>query len=134
MPLIRYEIGDRGIMAPEGTCPCGRGSQQLTVIRGRTVDCFLAADGSLIDGEYFTHLLYFRRWASRFQVIQRTDGRIEYWIVNSDSHPAEKDLADIIRQTRAVVGDRPVEFHFVPEIYPGPSGKHRYTISEMVRK
>ncbi len=69
MPLIRYRIGDRArVPAERSVCPCGRDTQMLASITGRTVDMFLGPDGAMVDGEYFTHLLYFRGWLRQFQV------------------------------------------------------------------
>jgi phenylacetate-CoA ligase len=114
MPLIRYEIGDRGTLASEATgCPCGRQGQILEEIAGRNVDIFKRKDGTLIDGEYFTHLLYFRPWV---------------W--KCDYEPEE--LADIIHKTRVIMGeDCQVDFEFVDDIPTSPSGKYRYILSEI---
>ncbi len=65
MPLIRYAIGDRGMLADPASSG-GNGRQILTKVSGRNVDAFRTAEGGLIDGEYFTHLLYFRPWLSKF--------------------------------------------------------------------
>jgi len=37
MPFIRYDIGDRGSLAP-GLCPCGRGLPLLRSLSGRSVE------------------------------------------------------------------------------------------------
>ena len=132
MPLLRYEIGDRASLIAEDVpeCPCGRGGQRIARLLGRTVDTFKAPDGSMINGEYFTHMLYFKRFVERFQVIQRSPSRITYRLVTTGRAP-QGDLDEIIEGTRAVLGEAcQVEFDFVEEIPPSPSGKYRYTISE----
>ncbi len=46
MPLIRYEVGDRGQLAPAGTaCPCGRGLPIMDALEGRLDDVVVTADG-----------------------------------------------------------------------------------------
>ncbi len=45
MPLIRYEIGDRGIMAPDSGCPCGRSLPILEALEGRLDDVVVTPDG-----------------------------------------------------------------------------------------
>ena len=70
MPLIRYRIGDRAIAGSGERCPCGRDTPMLAGVTGRSVDMFFGGDGRMVDGEYFTHLLYFRPWLRQFQVIQ----------------------------------------------------------------
>jgi phenylacetate-CoA ligase len=132
MPLLRYDIGDRASLVGEDAppCPCGRGGQRIARLLGRTVDTFKAPDGSMINGEYFTHMLYFKDFVERFQVIQHAPSRITYRLVTSGRAPQE-DLDEIIDGTRAVLGEAcEVEFDFVDEIAPSPSGKYRYTISE----
>lgn len=44
MPLIRYRIGDTGILA-EGNCPCGRDTPMLKSLTGRTNDFLVTSDG-----------------------------------------------------------------------------------------
>lgn len=132
MPLLRYEIGDRAATLPADAepCPCGRVGQRIARVLGRTVDTFRAADGTLVNGEYFTHLLYFRDFVERFQVVQRSTSRVVYRLITSRRAP-EEELAEIVNGTRAALGsDCEVEFEFVSEIAPSPSGKYRYTISE----
>src|SRR5689334_14221372 len=63
MPLVRYWIGDRGALAQTsriGQTDGEAGPQFLKHVFGRNVDAFRTRDQALIDGEYFTHLLYFR--------------------------------------------------------------------------
>lgn len=132
MPLIRYEIGDRAALvhSDRPACPCGRRGQRIARLLGRTVDTFKAPDGSLINGEYFTHMLYFKDFVEKFQVVQRSPSWIVYRLITSGPAPQE-DVDEIIDGTRAVMGPGcEVEFEFVDEIPPSPSGKYRYTISE----
>ena len=67
MPLIRYDIGDRGLFGLEDECPCGRKGQIIPKIMGRNVDTFIAQNGTLVDGEYFTHLLTIESGFSSFK-------------------------------------------------------------------
>ena len=132
MPLIRYEIGDRAsLLPPSGPpCPCGRGGQRIARLLGRTVDTFKTLDGTLVNGEYFTHMLYFKDFVEKFQVVQRSPSLIVYRLIVSRPVP-EADVTEIIEGTRSVMGPGcKVEFEFVDEIPPSPSGKFRYTISE----
>ena len=61
MPLIRYEIGDTGEMSAGG----------LSRVTGRITDHFRKKDGTVVHGEYFTHLFYFKDWIKKFQVVQK---------------------------------------------------------------
>jgi phenylacetate-CoA ligase len=132
MPLIRYAIGDRGTLSPREECLCDRRGQILERVSGRSVDAFRTQDGTLIDGEYFTHLLYFRDWVRKFQVVQTDHSRIVFRIVRSSSDCETYELDEIAEKTRAVMGSAcTVEFEFTADILAGASGKYRYTISEV---
>lgn len=127
MPLIRYDIGDRAIMLSEQ-----KGIQILEHVSGRTVDMFKNKQGELVDGEYFTHLVYFRDWVKEFQVVQTACDRVVYRVIKSAHEPQPGEIQDMIEKTQVVMGDEcSVEFEFVSEIVPGASGKFRYTISEI---
>ena len=132
MPLVRYAIGDRGILSPDETCICGRRGLKLKKISGRNVDAFRKADGTLVDGEYFTHLLYFRDWVKKFQVIQEDYQTIVFKIVGSAPNGKPEECKEIIQNTKKVMGDQcVVRFDFVDDIPLASSGKYRYTISKV---
>jgi phenylacetate-CoA ligase len=101
-------------------------------ISGRNVDAFKKADGTLIDGEYFTHLLYFRDWVNKFQVIQEDYHTVVYKIASTVPNGHSKDCEEIIQKTKKLMGENcRVRFEFVDNIPPASSGKYRYTISEV---
>jgi phenylacetate-coenzyme A ligase PaaK-like adenylate-forming protein len=129
MPLLRYEIGDRGVLADAPQC----GGQVLTRLLGRSVDSFKLHDGTCVDGEYFTHLLYFRDWVHKFQIIQQDYDAIVVKVQLADRmRPSSTELAEIAANARAVMGQTcRINFEFPPEIQHSPSGKFRFTISEV---
>lgn len=130
MPLLRYAIGDRGALMPE--TPGRTGIQVLKHISGRSVDLFRTRDQTLVDGEYFTHLLYYRPWISKFQVVQKSHEHIVFKVVRVNGEPARQEIEEIETGTRLLMGaDCRVDFDFVKDLPPHPSGKHRYTISEV---
>jgi phenylacetate-CoA ligase len=136
MPLVRYCIGDRGALLAEGGglagMPRPAGTQVLKHVFGRNVDVFRARDETLIDGEYFTHLLYFRPWVAKFQVVQKAREHVMYKVVRVNGEPARSELDEIAAKTRLAMGkDCRVDFEFVADLPPHPSGKYRYTISEV---
>jgi phenylacetate-CoA ligase len=132
MPLLRYAIGDRGRLSLRRTCACGRSGQILEHISGRNVDTFRTRTGTLIDGEYFTHLMYFRAWVEKFQVVQESATLIRYRVVKTGGQPGQGELDDIRDKTRAVMGSEcEVVFEFVDAIPEAASGKYRYTISNV---
>jgi phenylacetate-CoA ligase len=130
MPLLRYYIGDRGALLPEQHCPPG--VQALSHVSGRNVDTFRRSDQTLVDGEYFTHLLYFRPWVWKFQVVQKSHAHLLFKVVSTNGRPSKQELDDIAGRSRLAMGnDCRVDFEFCDELRALPSGKFRYTISEV---
>jgi phenylacetate-CoA ligase len=131
MPLIRYLIGDRArLPAADELCPCGRRTQMLAEVTGRSVDMFLGSGGQMVDGEYFTHLLYFRPWLRQFQVVQRAPEEVVFRLACSEP-PPDADREELAAKTRSALGEGcAVSFEEVERIEPSPSGKLRYTIRD----
>ncbi|MHC1729920.1 MAG: phenylacetate--CoA ligase family protein [Syntrophobacteraceae bacterium] len=132
MPMLRYSIGDRGIaMANDPLL----GYQRIKKITGRTVDAFIRTDGTLIDGEFFTHLLYFRDYVDKFQVVQNNYDEITYRIATTHGDRLREDSLEITDKTRKAMGySCSVNFEIVDELLPSHSGKYRYTISLIPRE
>jgi phenylacetate-CoA ligase len=127
MPLIRYRIGDRAVLAADEVCPCGRAGPRLARVTGRTVDMFLTETGVYVAGGYFVQLLAYRPWVGPFQIRQTAPDEVEYLVVARGEIP-EGDREEIERATRAALGAAcRVSFRLVDEIDPGPSGKRHYT-------
>lgn len=132
MPLIRYQIGDRGTLSVESNCACGRTGQILTEIAGRANDVFKTADGTLVDAGYFIHLLFYRPWVEKFQIIQKSYTSLLFKVKKSEHDYRAEELADIINKTKLLMGnDCRVDFEFVADIPNLSSGKYSYTLSEI---
>lgn len=133
MPLIRFKIGDTGVM---GECDysCGYNLDVLEKVTGRVTDHFIRRDGSLFHGQYFGFMFYFTPWVKRFQFVQKDYDWVKVYIELAGEKDQAK-LDDITAKVRLVLGDEcRVEFEFVDEIKPSPSGKYLYTISEIYQK
>ena len=127
MPLIRYRIGDMGVLKTRN------GVQYLDRLLGRTVEVFRTRSGRMIDGEYFTHLLYFREWIKQFRFRQTAYDRVVIDIVPSDgasvSSIHQKEIEAGIR--RVMDEDVHIEWRLLPALPPYPSGKYAYCVSEV---
>jgi len=133
MPLIRYRIGDRGVLSPLRASNVGRYEQVLEDILGRTYDMFVNRNGVLVEAGHFMPTLYFRDWISKYQVIQKSHSRIVLRIVTSGSGPRQAELDEISAKTRLIMNDDDcqVVFEFVDDIALCDSGKYRFIISEV---
>jgi phenylacetate-CoA ligase len=102
MPLIRYLIGDVGELG-KGTCSCGSPLPWISTLHGRITDHFRTAEGTIVHGEYFTHLFYYRDWVAEFQVNQKEMTYIEVLIVATAKVP-QKDIDEINTKIQLVMG------------------------------
>jgi len=128
MPLIRYELGDVGVLSDK-TCDCGRSLPLLSKVVGRKSDFFVTKSGVLIHGEYFTHLFYGISSVKQFQIVQESLDLILINIVLS----AETDLSNIVSSIKGKMGsDVHVEINNMEKIMPSPSGKYLFTKSNIV--
>jgi phenylacetate-CoA ligase len=133
MPLIRYVLGDLG--APvNGQCPCGLPYPLMRLGIGRTSDVFVTPEGTLVHGEYFTHLLYGAEGIGRFQFEQVAPHLVKLRIIANGGFGAatrqllsrvqERVHADVSPQMRIV-------WELVGEIPVTPTGKFRFTRSSL---
>jgi len=130
MPLIRFDIGDTGSMLSE-KCPCGRSLPTLSQVTGRTFSHFVKRNGEVIHAQYFVALLFFRHWVREFKIIQKDYDRIVIKATTA-GEPLQKDIEEIEAGVCRAMGQNcRVEWDFVPEIAPSPSGKYLYTVCEV---
>ncbi len=136
MPLVRYELGDMAEVG-EDPCPCGNPLPTLTRIVGRVTDNFIAADGSVVHGEFFTHLLYFKDYIRRFQVVQEDVNRIILRVEPADEVSFERNRATDLEAfrdgTHKVMGPECKVELVTGGFETTPTGKHRFTISRVAR-
>lgn len=84
MPLIRYQTGDSARFQPTG-CPCGRQSQLLSAIDGRTADFILMPDGRMMPGDGVMEAFYGVDNIKESQLVQESINRIVVKIVKDDA-------------------------------------------------
>jgi phenylacetate-CoA ligase len=130
LPLIRYDLGDIGILTHK-RCSCGVNTPVLEKVLGRSSDFILTPSGRLIHGEYFTHIFYGRRNIKQFQFVQ--ESRIRYAVrIVANGELAVAELGDIRQEILAVLGSNAdVRFEFQEHIPPLSSGKFRFTVSNV---
>lgn len=131
MPLIRYKIGDVAIVKKNEKCHCNRGLPLIKSVKGREVNLFKTINGDRIDGEYFTHLFYFKSWVKKFQIIQKSIDMFLIKVVLSDE-VVNLEKNEIEQKIKKIM-DHSIKIHweFVDDIPPLKNGKFLYTICEI---
>ena len=129
MPLIRYKIGDRGSL--EAVEKDGKIDIRIKKLTGRSVDLFTTQDGNKVDGEFFTHLMYFRDWVKEFQFVQKNYNSIVLSVVVK-YEPSNEEINEIELGVKAAMSKKcTLSVKYVDKIPNPKSGKFRFTISEV---
>jgi phenylacetate-CoA ligase len=107
------------------------------MVTGRRTDTFVRDDGSTVPGAFFIHFIgvvHNSGWLKKTQIIQQDYNSVLIKMVVKDP-PRAKALDEIRGSLQRVLGSAcRVEFEFVDDISPLPSGKYRYTISHVARR
>ena len=132
MPLIRYQIGDTGMMTDE-VCSCGRPYPILKKFTGRITDLIKLANGNTVFPEDFGEIIYpLTESISNFQIIQHQINQIEMLIVFKPGKETEEIKKLIIdKLVIATEGQAKIGLRTVKDIPILPSGKHRTCISKL---
>ena len=136
-PLIRYEIGDVGVLK-EGNCSCGNPLPLLQKVEGRTAEFLLSTKGGFISPLYIMHLIgvvHNPGFIKRYQIIQDS---LENFTLKLELEPeTPKDayniaIENIKQDLRAVLGESSIiEIDTVTSIPASQSGKHLYSINRI---
>jgi len=126
MPLIRYDIGDRGVLAGE-PCPCGDPRPVLARLEGRTLDVFVLPSGKLVPGVLadVRGLHVDRAGVIDAQFVQNDLHTLDvYWVARPDCDAGAPE------RFRAFVdhcfeGELELRMHEVERIEPEANGKVR---------
>ncbi len=126
MPLLRYELGDT---AEVGQVDADGAVRTLRRVTGRITDHFVAADGALIHGEYFTHLFYGIAGVREFQIIQHRVDQVEIlWVPFGAPGGRPAPSQEIDSKIRLVLGARcEIVWTEVGEVPLTPQGKRLFT-------
>ena len=132
MPFIRYEVGDRGAIAPSDTiCSCGRTLPILEKVEGRMDDVILTSDGRRIGrlDPVFKGEMPIRE----AQIIQEQLDLLRVrFVPEADYSPANEKV--LIRRLRERVGDVDVRLEPVNRIPRTANGKFRAVINKLEKQ
>ena len=133
MPFIRYENGDSAVKSAK-KCSCGRASELLTSISGRTKDVIYLKNGSSVPGGFFARIFnelgfdnfeYF----TRFQIYQKVKGDYVCRLEKTEKQ-IPKSLMLQTQNTLLRFGNNvSIELH--DKLKNDRSGKFRYVISDI---
>ena len=125
MPLVRYRIGDRGVIDPD-PCPCGRSLVRLARVTGRVTDFLRLPDGRRLTGLVIPHTLKDFPIVE-YQVRQTSTRRVEADLVIRDG--SEGCLAGVKQALSGVMPGIEVTVNLVKRVPRSPSGKLKSVIS-----
>jgi len=131
MPIIRYEVGDMGVLSDQ-QCPCGRGLPLLQRIEGRVADYVVTKRGEWISGISLTeNFAVLVPGVAQVQIIQEELDRFVFRIVRGPDYGEASDAAIGSLARERFGNDVRYECEFVERIPQEPSGKYRFCISKV---
>jgi len=131
MPLIRYKIGDKGVLTDE-TCSCGRTFPMLKEIVGRVSETLKTEEGHEIHDMYFLWKLSRAPGLVRFRVVQDCLTHIRVEIEHDGSVDREvtsRWIRDALKDLERYRVSNTLEY--VDTIPLTGAGKMRFFVSEL---
>ena len=131
MPLIRYRIGDVGIVASR-PCSCGCELPLVKEVAGRYVDTFKKKDGAFVPGVAFTNrIIKSDREIKKLQIVQKDYNFFQLNVVKGPlySDAALEDLK--IKICEFMHEKLDFDVRLVEDILPERSGKITFCKSEV---
>lgn len=128
MPLIRYRIGDTGIMSREEKCPCGRETPILENLTGRTNDFVITPDGRRIRP---VGVFMGTPMVKAAQFVQEEVGSVIVKIIPREGFGPE-DEKKVTEELEAEIGHSTrYQIEIVDELPFGANGKLQHIISKI---
>lgn len=128
MPLIRYDIGDRGLSEKTYQCECGRTLPNLPAIEGRSSDMLQTQDGRKV---FWLNPVFYDLNVLQGQIIQEEADKIFVYIVPDEGFK-KSEINEIVNRLHKRVGD---EMHIsvkeVATLEHEKNGKVRPVISRI---
>jgi phenylacetate-CoA ligase len=128
MPLIRYEVGDRGRLdLSESKCTCGKKLPLLSTIEGRLNDLILTPDGRRI---FWLNPVFYNLPIREAQIIQEKLDHIHVRFIPAPGY-ADHDGESIVQNLHDRVGDVKITLEIVDNIPRSANGKFQGVISRV---
>ncbi len=128
MPMIRYEVGDRGVPS-ERVCPCGRGLPLMEHVTGRVADFLVATDGHKVAGiSIIENTLTRLPGIQQMQVVQEEARKLQVNLVPGPDFSGETEKKLTASLQEYLGAEVAVHVTKVKRIPQEESGKYRFTI------
>jgi len=127
-PLIRYKIGDRGIVSNQ-RCDCGINFPVISSLAGRDSTFIVTPDGRYVNDAILEYT--FASGIKQFQAVQNSINELDIKIVKKPIL-TERKMQEYKQILRKHLGTSiKIKYEFVPYIKRDKSGKLRYFISNI---
>jgi len=128
MPMIRYEVGDRGVPS-DRVCPCGRGLPLMEHVTGRVADFLVAVDGHKVAGiSIIENTLTRLPGIQQMQVVQEEARLLQVSLVPGPDYGPDTESQLILSLREYLGAEVVVQVTKVKRIPQEESGKYRFTI------
>ena len=131
MPMIRYQIRDVGRML-SSSCSCSRGLPLMELSGGRVTDFLVSTSGSKVSGIVVaTYVITNLPGIRQIQFVQSTLGAVTVHLVKGPEWRPHT-LDSLHERMRKFLGaDMQIQVTFLEKIQSEPSGKFRFSISQL---
>lgn len=130
VPLIRYKIGDRGVMGPDEPCPCGRQMPLISAICGREQDVVRTSERGAVGSAGLSTALYCLPGRLLNAQLQQTGhDQFVFRYVPAGAALTQDECRTVEHQLRDRLGDiATIKISAVQDIPLGSNGKKRLII------
>lgn len=132
-PMIRYEIGDLGVWAEPGACPCGLPFPRLQSLQGRQDDMLTTEDGTLLSSVFVRHFVGVslnRQLIREWQFEQTGQSTFVFRYVPLRTEGLDENLRQLQSSFAKALGkSAAVQTEQVAEIPPSPTGKTLWIVN-----
>jgi phenylacetate-CoA ligase len=114
MPLIRYAIGDRGVLQAPELCSCGVSWPTITALTGRVNDWVFLADGSRLRCSVLESVLVHLPALKRFQIHQVSETSLRIRLSSHDPQYLQNQsrALDEARRKLSLLSGTPFDVQF----------------------
>ncbi len=132
MPLIRYRNGDLATLN-NAECTCGRNSQLIKKIEGRTYDFIKGLNGKIAHGGFFDDVLLESGFTKKYnikeiRIIQTNVDELTIEYI-SDDQVTDESKNNVIAMYQKFLGEMKIVFKEVKKMKLTKAGKRKFIIS-----